>query len=80
MDDNCYGTLKKAIEVINDMRNIQGADGNWDHCDYMRGMYNALEACSATLEERKPVFKTADELKIRMDKRTRRDKIKEIMK
>lgn len=46
-------------EVINELRDVQGADGNWNYSEYMRGLYNGLELASATIEGREPAYKDA---------------------
>ena len=51
-------SLKERIKDINELRDIQGESGNWDHDDYMCGMYNGMELIIATLENREPIHKT----------------------
>lgn len=47
--------MVKANEVLV----VQGNDGNWNHDEYMRGMFNGMELICAILEEREPQFRTA---------------------
>lgn len=55
--------LKAIIQKIQNCKDIQGQHGNWDHDAYMFGMYNGIELCLATLEERDTEFKTKEEFK-----------------
>lgn len=48
--------LKNSVEA---MLAIQGADGNYNYCSYMHGMYNGMEMIWAMMEDRDPVFKKA---------------------
>ncbi len=45
------------INMIKDMLEVQGQDGNWNYNSYMLGLYNGLELALATLENRNPKFK-----------------------
>lgn len=49
--------MKNRIEKIRDIHKIQGTDGNWDHNDYMTGIYNGFEIALAILENRKEILK-----------------------
>lgn len=44
---------------MEDMRLIQGQDGNWNQGAYMRGMYNGMELMMATLDGQAPAFRDA---------------------
>jgi len=55
---------KAATQIVSDLKNIQGANGNWNHSEYMRGMYNGFEVISCTLEERESKFKTEQDMKL----------------
>jgi len=35
--------------------------GNWDNNSYMTGLYNGIELSIATIENRKPIYKTTKE-------------------
>jgi len=50
---------KERLEKAKELLEIQGASGNWDYCEYMRGMYNGMELIIAILEEREPVYRDA---------------------
>ncbi|WP_053070360.1 BC1881 family protein [Alkalihalobacillus pseudalcaliphilus] len=45
------------VETLREYHRIQGYDGNWNHDDYMRGMYNAFEMLVAQVDGRVPEFK-----------------------
>lgn len=47
----------KKMEAVNDLLKIQGLNGNWNHDEYMQGMYNGMELIICTLEDRDPVYK-----------------------
>ena len=47
-------------EILESMRSlvaVQGSKGNWDHDDYMRGMYNGMELMLSVAEKREPLYK-----------------------
>lgn len=46
-----------GIKNLHDLIEIQGRDGNWDHDEYMFGMYNGMELALATIEGREPKYK-----------------------
>ena len=45
------------IRRMNEIKGIQGQEGNWDCDEYMRGMFNGMEILMATYENRDPNFK-----------------------
>jgi hypothetical protein len=51
------------IKELQSLVEIQGEDGNWDHNDYMRGMYNGMELMLAIAEEREPEFRKSEDMK-----------------
>lgn len=53
---------KTMLEQLNGLLEIQGNDGNWNHDNYMRGMYNGMEMMIAMMEQRQPVYKTKEEM------------------
>ena len=53
--------MKKQIDLVREMRNVQGTDGNWNFDPYMQGLYNGLEFAVSLLEKREPIFKDAPE-------------------
>lgn len=59
---NSLEQLNIKVKGLNDVRKIQGADGTWDYDHYMLGMYNGIEICVATIEGRKPVFRSRPEI------------------
>lgn len=50
--------VQALIKQANELKDVQGQDGNWNYDDYMCGMYNGMELILATLENRDPVYKT----------------------
>lgn len=51
-------SFDNKIIKLNDCLKVQGEIGNWDSSEYMLGLYNGMEFCLATLEERDPSFRT----------------------
>lgn len=49
--------VKERLDGLKNLRDIQGQDGNWDHDEYMTGLYNGLEIAIATLEGKNPDIK-----------------------
>ena len=49
--------LSDKVNAVNELRDTQGQDGNWDYSDYMTGLFNGLELASATLENREPAYR-----------------------
>lgn len=49
--------MEKIIQDMNDVLKIQGQDGNWNHDEYMRGMFNGMELMMAIAEKRDPIYK-----------------------
>lgn len=45
------------IDKIRNCRDIQITDGNWDYCEYMRGMANGLILAMAIIEDKRPEYK-----------------------
>lgn len=58
---------KDALTAVNELRDIQGLDGNWDHDTYMCGLFNGLELASATLEGRTPDYREIEDGRIKAD-------------
>lgn len=52
-------TNQKSIDLVREMRDVQGAHGNWNFDPYMHGLYNGLEFAVSLLEKREPKFKSA---------------------
>lgn len=52
-------TIEKRIQILRELRDIQGMPGNYDTSDYMRGMYNGIELALSVVEDREPEFKEA---------------------
>lgn len=50
---------EQTLRAMREMVKIQGADGNWDYDEYMRGMYNGMELMLSVIENREPVYKEA---------------------
>ena len=53
--------MTKQIDLVKEMRDVQGMDGNWNFDPYMQGLYNGLEFAVSLLEKREPIFKDAPE-------------------
>jgi hypothetical protein len=52
-------TKEKMIEIMKEVLEIQGYEGNWNYDEYMYGMYNGMEFMLSIAEERKPNYKKA---------------------
>ena len=50
--------LNAGLASVRKQLNMQGQNGNWNYDPYMQGMYNGLECALATLEGRKPEYKS----------------------
>ena len=57
--------FKKDLDALRNFVHIQGQDGNWNHDDYMCGLYNGLECALATIERREPKYKYLKNLETR---------------
>jgi hypothetical protein len=51
-----------ALDVIRQLIEVQGRDGNWNHSEGMTGMFNGMELILAVLENRDPVYRTLNNL------------------
>ena len=51
----------EQIDLVREMRDVQGQHGNWNYDPYMQGLYNGLEFAVSLLERREPQFKDAPE-------------------
>ena len=49
--------LATRIKDLRDLVELQGRHGNWDHDDYMCGLFNGMEISLAMLETREPQFR-----------------------
>lgn len=49
--------FEERVDAVRELVEIQGADGNWNANEYMRGLYNGLELALSVYEERKPRYK-----------------------
>jgi hypothetical protein len=52
---------QEKIDILKQMLEVQGADGNWNYDAYMLGMYNGMEYSLAILENREPNYRNAPE-------------------
>jgi hypothetical protein len=50
--------LMDRLATLNHMLEVQGEDGNWNHDEYMCGIYNGLEYAVAIMENREPKYRT----------------------
>jgi len=57
--DAADDVVEERLDKMQEMMQIQGSKGNWDHDEYMRGMYNGMELMMAVLEDRDPAYKDA---------------------
>lgn len=62
--------LAKAIKTLQNLKDIQGAKGNYDFDPYMHGMFNGLELAMSVLTGREPEYKEAPK-KWGKDKKTK---------
>jgi hypothetical protein len=49
--------MKKEIDDLMNVVDIQGYNGNWNFSEYMWGMYNGMELALAIVENREPKYK-----------------------
>ena len=47
-----------SLAAVRSLLEVQGKDGNWNHSEYMLGLYNGLELAVATMEQRDPVYRS----------------------
>jgi len=52
--------VKERLNGLKNLRDIQGQAGNWDHNEYMTGLFNGLEIAIATIEGRDPSIKNKE--------------------
>lgn len=50
--------IRSDTEIIQDLLETQGMNGNWDYNEYMLGLYNGLELSLSILQKREPNYKT----------------------
>jgi len=50
---------KAAILSLKDMLAVQGADGNWNYCPYMHGMFNGMAYALSIMEDNEPQYRDA---------------------
>lgn len=53
--------LARALRDLKRIKDIQGADGNWNYSPYMMGMFNGIELAMAIMQDREPVYKEQPE-------------------
>ena len=49
----------EQVNLVREMRDVQGQHGNWNYDPYMQGLYNGLEFAMSLLEKRELVFRDA---------------------
>ena len=54
-------SLKKQVDKVRQMVEVQGLHGNWNFDPYMQGLYNGLEFALSLMEKREPIFRSAPE-------------------
>lgn len=47
--------------VLDELLTLQGQAGNWDHDEYMLGMYNGMELALSVMESRNPEYRTSED-------------------
>ena len=52
-------SLKKRVDKLSEMTEVQGSNGNWNFDPYMQGLYNGLEFARSIMEDREPIFRSA---------------------
>lgn len=57
--------IKNKIKSIQEVKRIQGMDGNWNYDPYMLGLYNGIEFALSILEDRQPDFRTIENSKFK---------------
>ena len=51
--------LRKPIDILKEMVEVQGRNGSWNYDPYMHGLYNGLEFAFSIMEKREPRFRSA---------------------
>ncbi len=62
--------MDDKIIKANELLKIQGTKGNYDYCEYMRGMFNGMELIVSLFEEREPIYKESKDTAISMAVKT----------
>jgi len=57
IDDFTENRFNEITKSLKDLLAVQGQNGNWNHDDYMCGMYNGMELMVATIENREPEYR-----------------------
>ena len=52
-------SLKKRVDKVREMVEVQGKNGSWNFDPYMQGLYNGLEFALSLMENREPIFRSA---------------------
>jgi hypothetical protein len=50
-------SYRKKLESLKSLLQTQGSDGNWNHNEYLYGMFNGMELTLSILENREPRFR-----------------------
>lgn len=51
--------LETKLYEAKNLVEVQGMSGNWNYCEYMRGMFNGMELILSIFEEREPLYRDA---------------------
>ena len=54
--------MNEKLQKLKELLAVQGQDGNWNYCEYMRGMYNGMELAVALMEGREPNYRDASDM------------------
>ena len=47
--------FEELLRQVNEVKDIQGQNGNWNSNSYMLGLYNGIELIISIMERREPV-------------------------
>jgi hypothetical protein len=72
--------MLEKLEKANELLKVQGSTGNWDHDNYMTGMYNGMELIVSLFEERDPVYKDCLETAELVKKVTRESLVEDYLR
>lgn len=51
--------MTEKVDKLKDLLEIQGNNGNWNYCEYMRGMYNGMQLSLSVFTDEDPEFRDA---------------------
>jgi len=65
----------ELIEKLNGLLKVQGTDGNWNHDNYMCGMFNGMELMLSIIENREVNYKSPSDAKKEVIKMNVKEKL-----